>query len=258
MFSRFKEVYRYREMLFLTVKKDLRSRYRGSVLGFLWTFINPLLQLVVYSIVFPHLLRVSEEHYSMYVFSGLLPWIYLTSSLQIATTCITGNSNLVKKIYFPRIILPLSVSLTGVVNLCFGLVILLAALCFEGIFPSVYLAFLPVVLLVQFLFVSGICFILSSAYVYFRDLEHIVSIVTMAWFYLTPVVFTLNTFPPTLKWIMDINPMTSLISAYRDIFLYKRALSLSALFPAIAVSALLFIFGASLFGRMEKRFAEEI
>ena len=112
MFKQLREVFAYKQMLISTVKKDLRSRYRGSILGFLWTFINPLMQLVVYSVVFKRLLRATEDNYAMFVFTALLPWLYCVSSIQASTTCIVSNSNLVKKIYFPRMILPISVSTT--------------------------------------------------------------------------------------------------------------------------------------------------
>ena len=258
MFEQLREVFTYKEMLISTVKKDLRSRYRGSVLGFLWTFINPLMQLVIYSVVFPYLLKMQEENYPMYVFVGLLPWIYFTSSIQISTTCVVGNSNLVKKIYFPRMILPISVSTTGLVNYLFGLVIVFPALLITGVKLTPYAFFLPVVLAVNYLFTTGFCLLLGAAYVYFRDLEHIVGIVTTAWFYLTPVVYNLRIFPENVQKILAFNPMTQFVTAYRDVLMYGRLPSAVGFGGVALVSAAIFLLGAAVFSRLQKNFAEEL
>ncbi|MFA5658121.1 MAG: ABC transporter permease [Oscillospiraceae bacterium] len=252
------EVFSYREMLYSSVRKDLRSRYRGSFLGFLWTFLNPLLQLVIYSIVFPRLLKVPEENYPMYVFIGLLPWIYFSSTLSIATGSIVSNGSLVKKIYFPRLIIPLAASATGLINYLFGLVITLAALIVTRIYFSAFIFIMPVIMLVQFLFVTGLAFMLSAFYVFFRDLEHIVNIVTMAWFYLTPVVFSIKVFPENAQRIFMLNPMTQFLIAYRDVLLYKQLPDLAEMAITTAVSVILFILGIYIFSRLQRSFAEEI
>ena len=258
MLEQLREVIKYKEMLISSVKKDLRSRYRGSFLGFLWTFINPLMQLIIYSIVFPFLLKMKEPNYSMFVFVGLLPWIYFTSSLQISTTCIVGNGNLVKKIYFPRMILPISVSTTGMMNYIFGLVIVFPALLITGIKLTPYALFLPVIMLVNYLFTTGFCLFLSSAYVYFRDLEHIISIVMQAWFYLTPVVYSLKIFPDYAQRILKFNPMTQFVMAYRNVLMYGQLPSPLGFTCVTILSVAVFLFGASVFSKLQKSFAEEL
>lgn len=258
MFEQLKEVFNYKEMLISTVRKDLRSRYRGSFLGFLWTFINPLMQLIIYSIVFPFLLKMKEDNYPMFVFVGLLPWIYFTSSLQISTTCIVGNSNLVKKIYFPRMIIPISVSVTGIINYFFGLCIVFPALIISGIKLTPFALFLPVVMAVNFLFTTGFCLMLSAFYVYFRDLEHIISIVTMAWFYVTPIVFSLKIFPEWAQRILLINPMTQFVNAYRNVLMYGCMPSLRGFSILTLLSVTVFFFGAYVFSKLQKSFAEEL
>ncbi len=252
------EAFSYREMLYSTVRKDLRSRYRGSFLGFLWTFLNPLLQLVIYSIVFPKLLKVPEENYPMYVFIGLLPWIYFSSTMSIATGCIVSSGNLVKKIYFPRLIIPLSVSATGLINYLFGLVITIVALIATKIYFSPFIILLPAIMLIQFLFVTGLAFMLSAFYVFFRDLEHIVNILTMTWFYLTPVVFSINVFPENAQKIFMLNPMTQFLTAYRDVLLDKRLPDFEGLLITTSVSVILFFIGLFVFTKLQRFFAEEI
>ena len=258
MLEQLREVITYKEMLISSVKKDLRSRYRGSFLGFLWTFINPLMQLVIYSIVFPFLLRMKEPHYSMFVFVGLLPWIYFVSSIQMSTTCVVGNANLVKKIYFPRMILPISVSTTGMMNYLFGLVIVFPALLITGVKLTPYALFLPVVMLVNYLFTTGFCLLLSGAYVFFRDLEHIISIVTMGWFYLTPVVFSLKIFPEYVQTILKFNPMTQFVMAYRNVLMYGQFPSPLGFSCVTILSVAIFFFGAFVFSKLQKSFAEEL
>lgn len=258
MFKQLKEVFVYKEMLVSSVKKDLRSRYRGSFLGFLWTFVNPLMQLIIYSIVFPFLLKMQEENYSMFVFVGLLPWIYFTSSLQISTTCIVGNGNLVKKIYFPRMILPIGVSTTGIMNYIFGLIIVFPALIITGVKITPYVLFLPVVMLVNYLFTTGFCLALSALYVFFRDLEHIVGIVTMAWFYLTPVVYNLKIFPEYAQRLLLLNPMTQFVNAYRNVLMYGKLPSFTGFSCLTLLSVAVFFFGALIFSKLQRTFAEEI
>lgn len=258
MFDELKKILAYREMLISTVKKDLRSRYRGSFLGFLWTFINPLFQLLIYSVVFPFLLRIQTENYPMYVFAGLLPWIYFTSSVQISSTCIVANANLVKKIYFPRMILPISVSCVGLINYFFGLCVTIPALIITGVRITPWIALLPVIMLVQFLFTTGLCLALSALYVRFRDLEHIVGILLTAWFYVTPIVYDAAAFPENIRKILALNPMTQFVDAYRAVMLYGTAPGKLGFPILVALSVAVFFAGAFIFSKLQKDFAEEL
>ncbi|PZD96381.1 ABC transporter permease [Paenibacillus sambharensis] len=258
MVNTFKEVKAYRQMLISTIRKELRSRYKGSFLGFLWTFVNPVLQLTIYSIVFPLLLRNNQENYPMFLFVALLPWIYFTTSVQISTTSIVGNANLVKKIYFPRIILPLSVIGTNLMNYIFGLIIVFPALLITGVSLTWHVLWLPLVLLVETIFILSISLIFSALYVRFRDLEHIVSILVMVWFYLTPIVFPIDIFPAKVEEAMHYNPMVPIINSFRDVLLYGRAPEWSSLLYSAAVGIVLIIVGLITFKRCEKSFAEEL
>ncbi|NLP26598.1 MAG: ABC transporter permease [Clostridiales bacterium] len=258
MFKQLREVFAYKQMLISTVKKDLRSRYRGSILGFLWTFINPLMQLVVYSVVFKRLLRATEDNYAMFVFTALLPWLYCVSSIQASTTCIVSNSNLVKKIYFPRMILPISVSTTGIINYIFGLVIVFPALIITGVKLTPFALLMPIIMAVQFLFVTGLCMMLSAFYVYFRDLEHIVGIVTMVWFYLTPILYNINIFEGNFKKLLGLNPMTQIVLAYRNVLLYGTHPSTTGFLGVTGVSVAIFFLGAFIFSKLQGNFAEEL
>ncbi len=258
MFNEIKEVYKYRQMLVSIVRKDLRSRYKGSFLGFLWTFVNPLLQLAIYSIVFPYLLRNNQENYPMFLFVALLPWIFFSSSLQGSTTSIVGGANLVKKIYFPRLILPLSVVCTNLMNYIFGLVIVIPALLLTGVTLTFNIFWFPIVLFVMFIFTIGLSLLLSALYVRFRDLEHIVGILVMVWFYLTPIVFGIDIFPPHIADLISYNPMVPVIESFRDILLYGREPEWGPLGFSFVIGVFILLSGMLVFRKFEKTFAEEL
>ncbi len=252
------ELYNYREMLFNQVKKDLRTRYKGSVLGFLWTFVNPLLQLIVYSVVFSLIMRVTVENFTVYLFIGLTPWMFFAGALQGSSSSIIANKDLVKKIYFPRIIIPLSVATGVFMNLVFTMPIVFLALMVSGIGFSWYVLLLPLIMILEYLFVIGMCLIISSFNVFFRDLEHILSIVIMAWFYFTPIVFTMEMVPKNLQHLFYLNPMTAIIGAYRDILYYQRMPNWTNLGAILFFSVTTLILGYSMFQKLQKSFVEEL
>ena len=173
MIKQVKEIYQYREMLKNMVKKDLRTRYKGSVLGFLWTFVNPLLQLVVYTVIFSNIMRMNIDKFHMFLFVALLPWIFFSTSLQVSTTSVIANKELVKKIYFPRTILPLSVVVANLMNFIFSFAILFPALIISGIGISSAVIWIPLVLLVEFELALAFSILFAGLNVYFRDLEHL-------------------------------------------------------------------------------------
>jgi ABC-2 type transport system permease protein len=256
--NRIKEIYKYREMLKNLVKKDLRTRYKGSFLGFLWTFVNPLLMLGVYSILFKIIVRAQIENYAIFLFVALLPWIFTQTSIQISATTIITNSNLVKKVYFPREILPISVVLGALVNFLFSVAIILPVLFFLGKFPGMKLMHFPLILLIQLIFNTGIALIVSSLNVYFRDLEHIVGILMMAWFYLTPVLYPIDIVPKSFIKIFKLNPMTPIVLAYRDILFFNQIPDYNLFRYIIIVSIFILISGMYIFMKLERSFAEDI
>ncbi len=254
----FSELYAYREMLKSLVQKDLKTRYKGSFLGFLWTFINPLMQLAIYALIFPFLMRVEEKNYAMFLFVALLPWLFFSTSLQTSTDCIVENYNLVKKIYFPRQVLPLSVATGGLVNYIYGLIVVLVGLLIAGIPLTWNILFLPLLLLILYITVSGFCLMFSALNVYIRDLEHIVNIVTMAWFYATPIVYPLTMLPDWLQKILLFNPMTPLVQGFRNVIYYGVSPDLTEIVIAAIEAIIIFTAGVLIFNKMEPGFAEEI
>lgn len=253
-----KELYNYREMLSNLVKKDLRTRYKGSVLGFLWTFINPLLQLLVYTMVFSVIMRSDIPKYYIFLFVALVPWIFFSSSITASSSSIISGKDLIKKIYFPRIIIPMSVVNGAFMNMVFTMLVVFAALIFSGIGISKYIIFLPIVMILEYLLALGISFIVAALNVYFRDLEHILGIVTMAWMYGTPILYSVDMVPSKLLPIFKLNPMTSIIAAYRSILYYKIMPDLSHMGIIFIWSIAFIIIGYFVFQKLQKGFAEEL
>lgn len=246
-------------MIYGLVRKDLRGRYKGSVLGFLWTFINPLLQLVVYSIVFSTIMRVDVEKYYVFLFVALIPWIFFSTSVASGSSCIIMSKDMVTKIHFPRQVIPIAHVTSCFVNmlLCFIVVILVVLISGIGINP-VALLYLPVIMVVEYLLALGFTFVSSAVTVYFRDLEHILGILMMAWMYFTPIMYSNDMVPDEFVTLFNLNPMTHIITAYRDILFYSQVPRLETLLPATILGLAFMIIGFIVFSLLEKHFAEEL
>ena len=225
MIKHLKEIYAYRQMIFSLVRKELRGRYKGSVLGFLWTFINPLLQLMVYTFVFSIVLPNNIDKFYLYLFVGLVPWLFFSGSMTGGAACIVNQKDMVKKIYFPREVMPISYVASGFVNMLFCFIVIFAVIIVSGVGVNpVALLYLPVIMIVEFIMALGGAMLTSALTVYFRDLEYILGILTMAWMYFTPVVYSMEMVPDWIKPYFNLNPMTPVINAYRDILYYKQVI----------------------------------
>ena len=186
--NQIKEIYEYREMIISLVRKDLRGRYKGSVLGFFWTFLNPLLQLVVFTLVFSIIMKQEYEQYYIFLFVALVPWMFFASSVQDGSTSVLRDKEMVKKIYFPREVLPIATVTSGFVNMLLTFLVIFVVLIFSGrgVNPVALLC-LPVVMIVEYILCLGVGLIVASVTVYLRDLQYILGIIVMALQYLTPV-----------------------------------------------------------------------
>lgn len=260
-----KEIWDYRQMIISLVRKDLRGRYKGSVLGFLWTFINPLFQLLVYWAVFGFILGSDDPKYYLTLFVALIPWIFFSASITGGSTSVLSQKDLVKKIYFPREVLPIAYVTSCFVNMLLCFIVVFVVVIIAGIKLSIFgLLCLPIVMIVEYLLALGIAMITSALTVYFRDLEHILGIISMAWMYLTPIFYPkeliLNSGAPQwIKFVFEhVNPMTSIVTAYRAILRYGSAPDLSTLIEAFALGVVFLLVGFLLFGKLKKHFAEEL
>ncbi|MEG2993604.1 MAG: ABC transporter permease [Bacilli bacterium] len=257
----FKDLYNYRELLKSNVKKEIRGKYKGSILGVLWSFINPLLMTLVYAIVFPFLMsNTGEPNYYVYLIVGIIPWNFFTTVINQGSLCIRTEASIIKKVYFPRAILPISVALSGLVNFFISSIIILLFVLGSGTGLSWHLIFLPLIAIIQTLFSLGLVFILSSVNVYIKDLEYIVNFIMMMAFYGTPILYNVSRFAssPELTTLIKLNPMTAIINGYRDIFYYHQMPDFVSLGVVGIGSLILVIVGYAIFKKLEKGFAEEV
>ena len=253
-----KEVYNYREFLKTNVKKDIRGKYKGSFLGVLWSFINPLLMTLVYAIVFPFILKSSQDNYVTFIVIAILPWNWFTTVISQGTFCILGNADIIKKVYFPREILPLSTATSGLVNYFISVPIILLFLLFSGIGFSFNILWLPLIAITQYILTIGIILITSAIDVYVRDAEYIINFFVTMLFYATPVLYSTSLFPEKFRWLLYLNPMTTIINSYRDIFYYKQMPDLVPLLLVLLFSLVLTGIGVMVFKKLKKGFAEEV
>lgn len=253
-----KELYQYRQLLKSNVRKEIRGKYKGSFLGVLWSFVNPLLMTLVYAIVFPFLLRSSQPHYTTFIVMAVLPWTWFTSSLAQGTNSILVNGGIIKKVYFPRSILPISIVTSGLVNFLISCIIIFIFLIFSGIGFSINIIFLPLIILIQYILQLGIILITSSIDVYVRDAEYIINFLVSLLFYATPVLYSLDMFPQKLSMIMQLNPLATIITSYRNIFYYQTTPDFLMLGYVAILSLLVLFIGIKVFNKLEKGFAEEL
>ena len=256
--SVFKGLYEYRELLKTSIKKDIRGKYKSSILGVIWSFLNPLLQLAVYAIVFPLIMKSNIPNYTVFVCCGLIPWTFFFFFFSRTSFVMIENANIIKKVYFPREILPISIVTSEMVNFIISTVIILAFVMAYGIGFSWYIVFYPVILIIQYILLIGISLLVSSITVYIRDLQHFIGILLQLLFYATPIVYGLDIIPESFRWILKINPMSYIIDGYRSIFYYQKMPDFVGLGIVLAISVILCIIGYLVFNKLQKRFAEEL
>lgn len=253
------ELYAYREMIFSLVRRDLKGRYKGSALGFLWTFINPLLQLGVYTLVFSVIMRNGIKDYYLFLFVALIPWIFFSTSLAGGSSCIWAQKDMVKKIYFPREVLPISFVTSQFVNMLMSLIVIFVVLIVSGKgLNPIALLYLPVIMLVEYLMALSVAMLSSAITVYLRDVEYILGIITMAWQFLSPVMYSVEQVPKKMLPLFNLNPMTPVIVAYRDILYYGEAPKLETLIHAVVFGVVVLIIGIVVFGKLKRHFVEEL
>ena len=252
-----KEIWAYRSMIRSLVHKDLRGRYQASVLGFLWTFIVPLCQLLVYTVVFSIILRSNVEKFYLYLFVALIPWNFFSACLTGGSSCIIQQQSLVNKIYFPREVVPVAYVTGSFVNMLYCEIVVFAVCLFSGVhFHILGLLCLPLVMAVEYILALGITMIMSAVDVYFRDLEHILGIISMAWMFMTPIMYDMSMVPERLRPLFRLNPMTSIVTAYRDILYAGSVPKLETLGMSLGMGLLFLALGFVIFGRLKRRFSE--
>jgi lipopolysaccharide transport system permease protein len=254
-----RSVFRYRELIRNLVLKDLKLKYRDSVLGFLWSLANPLLLILVYSFVFGHLFPGGPPNFVYFLMVGILPWNFFAQSLMMSTSSIIDNGNLIRKVALPMEVFPVTTVLFNLAQYLLALIVFfpMALLFFRVSVAWSWIAFVPVLVL-QILFTVGMCFILSTATVFYRDIRHFTEILLMLLFWLTPIIYDIQTVPDSLRTVLYMNPLSYFILAYQDVLYRNTFLALDRLMVLAVLTFLSLGLGYSLFLMCKVRFAEEV
>jgi lipopolysaccharide transport system permease protein len=264
MLENLARLFRYRGLIQSLVARELKARYRGSVLGFLWSFINPLLLLSIYTFVFTVVLPNRNEiaqPYAVFMFCGILPWNWFSSSLMEASGSLVAGGNLIKKVLFPAEILPLVAVLANMVHFFLGLFILVAFLIGYRHWPDpAGLLWFPVVVLVQLVFTAALALVLSALTVHYRDIRDLLSNLLMFWFFATPIIYPWqDENVRRYKWLFDLNPFTHLAVSYQEILFFDGPVGHAKWLATLGVVSIgLFFAGYWFFDRLRDSFAEAV
>jgi len=252
----------YRGLIWNFVKRDISSKYVGSLLGLYWSVINPIITLIVYIIVFGVFLKVRLPgdtniwDFALYFAAGFLPWTAFQSSVMRASGSIIENKNYIKKVPFPSEIFPIYPTISEFVNLLIGIAIYFVLFFILKGTPTIFVLLLPLAILLQMIFTLSLAFFLSSGSVFFRDIPQILSAVFLIWFWVTPIAYTVNLIPLDFQWIVKLNPAYYMLEIYRDALFYGKFPELNILIPFLVFSVVMLIIGYIFFQKTKRGFGE--
>lgn len=258
MIEKINEIIKYKDLLINLTAKELKLKYKNSILGFLWSFLNPLMMLIVYTFAFKYVMKVQIPNFTVFLLCGILPWTFFQTSIIGSTHSIVVNAGLVKKVYFPREIIPLSSIFSNFINYLITMIVLFLAILIFKVKIGVAIFLMPLVLILMLLFTIGLSLGLAALNVLYRDVSHFVEIVFMAWFYFTPIVYSMSLIPERFRIFLLLNPMTLIIESLRDTLINNQLPKISYLVALIIIDIIFVLLGYRIFSRIEKSFAEEI
>lgn len=254
-----RELWAYRELLWVLTMRDIKVRYKQTVLGAAWAILRPFITMVIFSVVFGRLAQMPSDGlpYPVFVYAGLLPWTFFAGAISASGQSLVGSAHLVSKVYFPRLIIPLSSVGAGLVDLAISTVILLLMMLWYGVGWSPQLLAAPLLLLAVVFTALGVGTLLSALTVAYRDFTHLTPFVVQIWMYITPVIFPVSLVPERWQWVLFLNPMTGLVEGFRSAFL-GRPFDFAGLGISFAIAAVAFAIGVAYFEKVERRFADII
>jgi lipopolysaccharide transport system permease protein len=253
-------LWRYRELLVVLVKRDIQVVYKQAALGAAWAIIQPLLAVVIFSIIFGYMVKLPSDGfpYPVFAFAGVLPWTYFAEALRRCSTGIVGDAELIRKVYFPRLVIPLSGALAPVLDLVIAFVVLVGLMLFYGMMPSWRIITLPLLIAMTGLMALGVGLWLAPINVRFRDIKHTVPFIIQIWMYATPIVYPLSAIPEAWRPLYSINPMVGIIEGWRWAILGNTSVYPGAFLISCVIVLVVVASGLIFFKRMERTFADTI
>ena len=245
------DIYRNRELIWALALKELHVRYKRSALGFLWSLLNPLLMMIILSVVFSTIVRIPVHQYAIFLMAALLPWTFLAQTLAYSADALVMNGDLLKKVYVAKIVFPIAAVLSNIINFLLSmipLVILMAVLRFPFHWTWIYL---PVPMLGLILFATGLAFFCSAANVFFRDVAHILQVVLSAWFYASPVMYSLDFVPDRYRVFFRLNPMLYILNGFRHAIYWGFFPSGASVAGSLLVGVVTLMLGYAFFRRVQ-------
>jgi lipopolysaccharide transport system permease protein len=256
----FKELWDYRELLYFLTKRDIKVRYKQTILGGLWAIIQPFFTMVVFTLFFGRMAKMPSEGipYPIFVYAGLLPWIYFANALSQASNSLVGSANLITKIYFPRIIVPTSASLGGLLDFFIAMSVLGGMMIYYQFIPGFGILLFPLLVGLTFLCAVSVGLWLSALNVQYRDIRYVIPFLVQIWLFVSPVIYPVSLVPKKYQWLLALNPMGGIIDAYRSSLLGHRSIDWDLLSISTIVILIIFFSGMYYFRKMEKTFADVI
>jgi lipopolysaccharide transport system permease protein len=253
-------LYRHRELVYSLVFRDIRARYKQSVLGIAWALLQPLSLTLVYTIVFSRIVKINTAPipYPLFSYIAMLPWTFFSGGLSSGTECLTSNFNLITKIYFPREVFPISAVLGKIVDLGLGMLVMVPMFIYYHVHPTWTILLVIPLLLILICFLLGVTFMLSSFNLFYRDVRHVMPLLIQVWMYLTPIIYPLNVVPKRYLAIYMLNPMAAIMDTCRRVALLNQMPDWKYLGLAAAVSITVLVIGYRIFKKLEPAFAETI
>jgi len=263
LFKEIKDVIKWHELLWQMVGREVKTRYKQSILGYFWVILNPLAQMIVMSFAFSIILRIPTNAagnipYSIFLFVALLPWNLFSNSLSSATASLVGSSSLITKVYFPRTILVLSTILAKIVDFLFASIILIIYMIIYQVPININILWIIPIFIIQQIFTIGLSLFFAAANLLYRDIQYLLTLILLLWMYITPVIYPADLVPEKYRIVFQLNPMAVIVNAYRQTILGGGAPNYSSLLIACLLSIFVLLLGLSYFKSREKIFADNI
>ena len=256
----FREIWNYRELLYFLTKRDIKVRYKQTVLGGLWAVIQPAFTMIVFTLFFGRLAQMPSDGlpYPIFVYAGLLPWTYFANAVSASGNSLVGSANLITKVYFPRIVVPASAALAGLLDFFIALFVLAALMIYYQLLPGLGILLFPVLVALTFICAVGVGLWLSALNVQYRDIRYAIPFLIQVWMFISPVIYPVSLVHEKYQWLLALNPMGGVIHAYRASLLGHQAIDWQLLTLSALIILAIFLGGLYYFRRMEKVFADVV